>query len=172
MFKHLLSVLALALLVTACSSTDADNRDANRPANTDITEGSGLNTLDSPMPDYVEGTQEALVAHVGDRVFFAYDSAELSSNAQRTLQRQAQWMEMNPNLRVTIEGHTDERGTREYNLALGERRASAAKNYLVSLGISGDRVAIISYGKEHPVDPESSEVAWSKNRRAVTVVNQ
>lgn len=172
MFKHLISVLVLVALATACSSTDTDSRDANRPANVDISEGSGMNTLDSPMPDYVEGTQDALVAHVGDRVFYTYDSAELSSNAQRTLQRQSQWMQMNPNLRVTVEGHTDERGTREYNLALGERRAAAAKNYLVSLGISADRIAIISYGKEHPVDPESSEVAWSKNRRAVTVVNE
>jgi peptidoglycan-associated lipoprotein len=167
MLKKFMLLVSVLVLASACTSTDADRRGVERPANL---EGSADNVLESPLPEYVAGTQEDLVAHVGDRVFFGFDSSDLSQNAQRTLQRQAEWMKMNPDLKITLEGHCDERGTREYNLALGERRAAAAKNYLVSLGINADRMSIISYGKEHPVDPASNEVAWSKNRRAVTVV--
>jgi peptidoglycan-associated lipoprotein len=167
MFKKFVLLASVLLLTAACTSTDADKRGVQRPANA---EGSPDSVYESALPEYVAGTQEDLVSHVGDRIFFGFDSSELSENAQRTMQRQSEWMKMNPDLKVILEGHCDERGTREYNLALGERRAAAAKNYLVSLGIDGSRISIISYGKEHPVDPESSEVAWSKNRRAVTVV--
>lgn len=116
------------------------------------------------------GTQEHLNANAGDRVLFAYDSSELSAAARATLQAQAKWLGEN-NVNVTMQGHADERGTREYNLALGERRAAAAKNYLVALGVSPSRVSIISYGKERPVALGSNERAWAQNRRAVLVVN-
>jgi peptidoglycan-associated lipoprotein len=116
------------------------------------------------------GSQQDLEVSVGDRVFFDYDSSVLSPTATQTLDRQAAWLKQYPNVIVTIEGHTDERGTREYNLALGDRRANAVKNYLVALQVSSDRLLTISYGEERPVDPGHDEAAWAKNRRAVTVV--
>ena len=116
------------------------------------------------------GTQEDLVTNVGDRVFFDTDRSSLSDEARATLQRQAAWMQLYPNLTFTLEGHADERGTREYNLALGGRRANAAKDYLVSLGVNGGRINTVSYGKERPVCLDSNENCWSQNRRAVTVV--
>ncbi|MAR57081.1 MAG: peptidoglycan-associated lipoprotein [Rickettsiales bacterium] len=109
--------------------------------------------------------------NVGDRVFFAYDSSVLSSAAQSTLQRQSSWLNEYPNVNVAIEGHADERGTREYNLALGERRANAARNYLESLGVNPSRMRVVSYGKERPAVLGSDEQAWAQNRRAVTVIS-
>ena len=103
--------------------------------------------------------------------FFAYDQFDLSPEARATLERQAAWLKQYPNVNITVEGHADERGTREYNLALGEKRANSTKSYLMSLGIDSTRVNTISYGKERPAVPEGSAAAWSQNRRAVTVVN-
>jgi peptidoglycan-associated lipoprotein len=117
------------------------------------------------------GSQQDLASTAGDRVFFAYDQTDISSEGQQTLQRQAQWLRRYPNVSVTIEGHCDERGTREYNLALGERRANAVKNVLVALGIPAQRISTISYGKERPAVVGSTEAAWAQNRRGVTVVN-
>jgi peptidoglycan-associated lipoprotein len=117
------------------------------------------------------GSQQDLAATAGDRIFFAFDSAEVTPEAQLILQRQAEWLKRYPNVTVTIEGHTDERGTREYNLALGERRAQAARNVLAASGISSSRISTISYGKERPAVPGSTEEAYAQNRRAVTVVN-
>ena len=117
------------------------------------------------------GSPQDFQVNVGDRVFFGYDQVDLTSEARATLDRQAQWLKQYGNVSVTIEGHSDERGTREYNLALGDRRASAAKNYLVARGISPNRVATLSYGKERPAIGASGEQAWSQNRRAVTMVN-
>ncbi|MBX3560454.1 MAG: peptidoglycan-associated lipoprotein Pal [Sphingomonas sp.] len=105
-----------------------------------------------------------------DRVFFALDSYSLDNEANRILDAQAAWLTRNPNVRVTIEGHADERGTREYNLALGDRRANAARNYLQSRGVDPSRMQTISWGKERPAVPGSNESAWAQNRRAVTVV--
>lgn len=116
------------------------------------------------------GTQADLTQNVGDRVFFGYDSSALSAEAQNTLERQAEWLKQHSDVNVTVEGHCDERGTREYNLALGERRASAAKKYLVGLGIPSSRISTISYGKERPAVIGSGDSAWSQNRRAVSVV--
>src|SRR3546814_3523242 len=107
-----------------------------------------------------------------DRIFFDTDKYDVSAEDQTTLQSQAQWLMANPNVRVTVEGHADERGTRDYNLALGERRANAAKNYLVSLGVPESRISTISYGKERPEALGSDESAWAQNRRAVTVTVQ
>lgn len=124
------------------------------------------NTLGQAIP----GSAEDLRQNVGDRVFFDFDSYALSPAAQATLERQAQWLKQYANVKVVVEGHCDERGTREYNLALGARRANAAKNYLVSLGVTPTRVETISYGKERPEELGSNESAWSLNRRSVTVV--
>ena len=109
--------------------------------------------------------------NVGDRVFFGYDSSDLDSDALELLQDQVAWLKQNRDVSVTIEGHCDERGTREYNLALGEKRAQAVKNYLIGLGINPDRVSTISYGKERPAVVGSNDGAWAQNRRSVTIVN-
>ena len=121
----------------------------------------------------IPGSQEDFLANVGamgDRIFFDYDQYNVDAQDQSTLQSQAQWLQRNPAVRVTLEGHADERGTRDYNIALGERRANAAKNYLASLGIDPSRINVISYGKERPAELGSTEEAYAKNRRAVTVV--
>ena len=121
----------------------------------------------------VPGSQEDFLASVGamgDRIFFDLDQYNVDAQDQATLQSQAQWLARNPAVRVTLEGHADERGTRDYNIALGERRANAAKNYLASIGVDPSRIDVISYGKERPAALGSTEEAWAQNRRAVTVV--
>ena len=121
--------------------------------------------------DVYTGTETVkyLAKGVPDRVFFATNKSVLTTAARDTLRKQAAWMRKNSSVTVTVEGHADERGTREYNLALGERRANAAKDYMMTYGISGNRISVISYGKERPVDSGSNPLAWSKNRRSVTV---
>lgn len=117
------------------------------------------------------GSQQDLAATAGDRVFFDYDRSDISPEGRLTLERQAQWLKRYPNVTVTIEGHTDERGTREYNISLGQRRAETVKNVLIALGIPALRISTISYGKERPEVPHSDEASYAQNRRAVTVVN-
>ena len=114
-------------------------------------------------------TVEYLADGVPDRVFFATNESILTTRSRDTLRKQAGWLRENSEVTVVLEGHADERGTREYNLALGERRANAAKDYLMTYGISSNRISVISYGKERPVDSGSNPLAWSKNRRSVTV---
>ena len=114
-------------------------------------------------------TVEYLASGVPDRVFFATNESVLTTASRETLRKQAAWLRKNSNINIVLEGHADERGTREYNLALGERRANAAKDYLMTYGISSDRISVLSYGKERPVDSGSNPLAWSKNRRSVTV---
>ena len=114
-------------------------------------------------------TVEYLASGVPDRVFFATNESILTTRSRDTLRKQATWLRKNPDINVVLEGHADERGTREYNLALGERRANSAKDYLMTYGISANRISVISYGKERPVDSGSNPLAWSKNRRSVTV---
>jgi len=114
-------------------------------------------------------TVEYLASGVKDRVFFATNKSTLTTASRDTLRKQAAWMRKKSKVSVTVEGHADERGTREYNLALGERRANAVKDYLMTYGISGSRISVISYGKERPVNSGSSPLAWSQNRRSVTV---
>ncbi len=114
-------------------------------------------------------TVEYLAKGVPDRVFFATNESILTTRSRDTLRKQAAWLRKNPSINVVLEGHADERGTREYNLALGERRANAAKDYLMTYGVSANRISVISYGKERPVDSGSNPLAWSKNRRSVTV---
>ncbi len=114
-------------------------------------------------------TVEYLASGVPDRVFFATNESILTTRSRETLRKQATWLRENSEISVVLEGHADERGTREYNLALGERRANAAKDYLMTYGVSASRISVISYGKERPVDSGSNPLSWSKNRRSVTV---
>jgi len=163
-------VSALALSVAACSKKKPEELPPPPPQ-----------TAPAPMPETppppppqtgpVPGSRADFLAQAGtDTVFFDTDSYDVDAEDQATLSRQAQWLAKYPNVSVTIEGHCDERGTREYNLALGERRANAAKNYLVSVGVPASRISVISYGKERPLATGSDEAAWAQNRRAVTVV--
>jgi len=116
-----------------------------------------------------KATVEYLASGVPDRVFFATNQSVLTTASRETLRKQATWLRKNSKINVVLEGHADERGTREYNLAIGERRANAAKDYLMTYGISSNRISVLSYGKERPVDSGSNPLSWSKNRRAVTV---
>lgn len=167
-WKQLLLTALVALTISACSD---DPKDGGPGTGTTGENGMGVEG-DSMMSGSAEpGTYGDLVATVGDRVFFDFNSAVLSDSAQETLKKQAEWLQKYGETTLTIEGHCDERGTREYNLALGERRANAVKNFLTGLGVDAGRVTVISYGKEHPEYLGSNEAAWSKNRRGVTVVN-
>lgn len=117
------------------------------------------------------GSAQDFVVNVGDRVFFETDSSSITAQGAATLDKQAQWLALYPRYTITIEGHADERGTREYNLALGARRAKASADYLVSRGVSPQRLRTISYGKERPVALCDEDSCWAQNRRAVTVLN-
>ena len=150
--KNTLLVLFASLVLSACAST--------KKVSTNQMQG-----------DVYVGTDtvEYLASGVPDRVFFATNESILTTRSRDTLRKQATWLRKNSDINIVIEGHADERGTREYNLALGERRANAAKDYLMTYGISASRISVISYGKERPVDSGSNPLAWSKNRRSVTV---
>ena len=150
--RNILMVMVATLMLSACATKTAT------------------------LPNQIQGdvytgtdTVEYLAKGVPDRVFFATNESVLTTASRDTLRKQAAWMRTNDSLSFTIEGHADERGTREYNLALGERRANAAKDYLMTYGISGNRLSVISYGKERPVNSGSNPLAWSQNRRSVTV---
>jgi peptidoglycan-associated lipoprotein len=157
-----LTLLAAVLLVAACAEDQT-----NKNATTGTGGGAGGQTTSTAQP----GSEQDLVQNVGDRVFFDYDKSEIKPEGRQVLQRQADWLKKYSNVTLTVEGHCDERGTREYNLALGERRATAVKKMLVALGVAPNRVSTISYGKERPAVPGSTEAAWAQNRRGVTVVN-
>lgn len=158
----IVSLIAVAGVVAACGTAPTSE--------TASTTGTGGGTATTSAPSIVPGSAEDLKVNVGDRVFFGFDRYNLTSEARYTLQQQAAWMTANSGVMISIEGHCDERGTREYNLALGERRASAAADYLMTLGVPSARISTISYGKERPEDAASNETAWAKNRRGVTVV--
>jgi peptidoglycan-associated lipoprotein len=147
-----LSALAAVFLIAACSNNN-DTQTASA-ATTSVTPGS--------VGDFRQ--------NVGDRVFFDTDSSTVREDGRQTLNRQAEWLKKYGNYQITIEGHCDERGTREYNLALGERRANAARQYLIAQGIPASRVKTVSYGKERPDPVGSDEAAWARNRRAVTAL--
>ncbi len=160
------------MFVSACATKPKDSADTSGSGST----ASDNNTVEGTISEtagsgIVSGSQEDLIVNVGDRVFFGYDSSDLDSDALELLQDQVAWLKQHGNVTVTVEGHCDERGTREYNLALGEKRAQAVKNYLVGLGIDPDRVSTISYGKERPAVVGSNDGAWAQNRRSVTIVN-
>jgi peptidoglycan-associated lipoprotein len=167
MRKSWLALVAAVFLVAACESTPKTDGDANAAG------GAGIGGAGATAPNFsFDGTNGTgqLDKDVADRVFFGYDSSELTAEGRAALEKQAEWLKSRTNLNITIEGHCDERGTREYNLALGERRAAAAKNYLVSLGVPAAKLNTISYGKERPAVEGADEASWAQNRRAVTVV--
>ena len=162
-----LAPLAALVILAACESTPEDQGKTATGTTADQSAGQDSGVSGQQI---VPGSQEDLAQNVGDRVLFDYDSSVLSAEARQTLEKQAAWLKRFPDVRFVVEGHCDERGTREYNLALGERRAAAAKNYLVALGVDESRLSTISYGKERPYALEHDESAWSQNRRAVSVV--
>lgn len=171
MHRSLVALAGLLLMLAACSSTpETAPGGPGGPGGPQALGGpggpGGIGSR-SGLP----GSQQDLEASAGDRVFFAFDRSDISPEAQQILARQADWLRRYPNVTVTIEGHCDERGTREYNLALGERRAQAVKNVLVAMGIPASRISTISYGKERPAVVGSTEEAYAQNRRAVTTVN-
>ena len=151
-YKNIFMIMFLSFVLTSCATQTTK--------------------IDSQIQgDVYTGTDtvEYLADGVPDRVFFATNESVLTTASRETLRKQAAWLRKNPEINVVLEGHADERGTREYNLALGERRANSAKDYLMTYGISSARISVISYGKERPVDSGSNPLAWSKNRRSVTV---
>ncbi|MEC7210916.1 MAG: peptidoglycan-associated lipoprotein Pal [Pseudomonadota bacterium] len=185
MLQRLIALAAVAFFVAACetasqTSTDSAGESSSSTASTSAStssssgssgsSSSSSSSSASSAADAATSAEDAL-AKIGNTVYFGYDSSALSDDAQATLMRQAGFLRGNPSLTVTIEGHCDERGTREYNLALGERRATAARDYLLAQGVDPARIRVISYGKERPVASGSTEQSWSKNRRAATVLN-
>lgn len=176
MLRNSCLLVAVGLMVAGCSSNDEYDYGTDEPSGPVVSSAVGVNdergigsdTLAANQP--APGTQEDLELSVGDRIYFDFDSAVLSPVAIETLDRQGAWLRQYPNIVVTVEGHADERGTREYNLAIGDRRATTVKNYLTALGVEANRVLTISYGEERPADAGNDETAWSNNRRAVTVV--
>jgi len=170
MLKRLICLCAVLVLVAACDSTSTNDGSGAAGGNGAGAMGGGMG---GPVGGTAHpGTQEDLVVNVGDRVFFEFNQSDVTGEARATLDRQAAWLKKYPSVSVTIEGHCDERGTREYNLALGDRRAVSVKNYLIANGISEARVKTISYGKERPAVLGHNEAAWAQNRRGVTVVTQ
>ncbi|MDP6473485.1 MAG: peptidoglycan-associated lipoprotein Pal [Alphaproteobacteria bacterium] len=181
----MVAMAAVLLIAAACSSTSDDNAatvgdgDAADTASAQTDQSSATDSSADAAVDVaavessgpIPGSQEDLVQNVGDRVFFEYDSAVLTPEGRRTLERQAEWLRLFPELKIMIEGHCDERGTREYNLALGERRATAARDYLIAFGMDSSRLQTTSYGKERPYALGHNEESWKRNRRSVTVVN-
>jgi peptidoglycan-associated lipoprotein len=157
--------ISAALLLAACSSKPADTGGGTTGGTT-----GGSTTTTSVPQGAAPGSPQDFVTNVGDRVFFGTDRSDLTQEAQAELQKQATWLKTYPQYRFVVEGHCDERGTREYNLALGERRAAAVKNYLVALGIDANRMQTISYGKERPAVLGDDEAAWAQNRRGVIVL--
>lgn len=160
MKKRLVAVLAALALVSACASTGGVEEETDSTTTVSAVQ----NEAETEMQD------QNFADNAQDRVYFGFDRANLDAEAVNVLKAQADWLKANPEKTVTVQGHTDDRGTREYNLALGERRAVAVKNYLLSRGISPDRIEVISYGKERPAVVGANEAAWAQNRRAVSVV--
>ncbi len=156
MKKTVLALASALLLLTACDSMSTDGSGAG---------GSGANGSGGGVLG-----QAADGSNITDRVFFATDSSVIDADGQAALDRQAAWLKSNASVNIVMEGHADERGTREYNIALGERRATAAKSYLVSQGVATGRISTISYGKERPAVTGNEDSAWNQNRRAVTVI--
>ena len=167
----------LVFFLAACSTTPKDTADSSGSGSSTASSDASSaeeGTIIETSPDSVSiqpGSQEDLIVNVGDRVYFNYDSSDLDDEDRAILNSQSKFLNQNQSLKVTIQGHCDERGTREYNLALGEKRASSVKDYLISLGINSERISVVSYGKERPQVLGSNKTAWSMNRRSVTTID-
>ena len=176
MWNKLVGLFAVLILVAACETTPDQSSDTSGSGDTTASSTDGTMTpavvpevIPQPMGP-TPGTIDDFFVNVGDRVLFDLDKAVLTASGQRTLERQAAWLSQYPGVSILVEGHCDERGTREYNLALGDRRATSAKNYLVQLGVNPNRIETLSYGKERPEAIGQNEAAWSQNRRGVSVI--
>ncbi len=172
--RNLLLMSVALISLAACSSDDDAALDSSMSGmNNGQLSGADMGAANgmAPVNGVTPGTQQDLVVNVGDRIFFGYDQSDVSAEGQSTLERQATWLKQYPNVSITIEGHADERGTREYNLALGERRAASVRSFLLSQGIDASRISTVSYGKERPAVTDASPSGWAQNRRAVSVVN-
>ena len=163
MFKKLLMLIVAGFFLASCAATKTDQGGDVDAASASASSSSG--------GEITAGTQEDLIVNVGDRVFFEFDSSELTVDAQATLDAQAAWLMQYPDTNITVEGHADERGTREYNLALGDKRAFSVYSYLAQAGIDTNRMEYVSWGKERPEVIGSDETAYSQNRRGVTLVS-
>jgi len=178
MTKRLLVLITAIGLLAACETAPKDGGASSSDGAESSTAASTSSSSSSSSSDATSGSSSASAAmspseeltKIGDRVFFDYDSSALSDDAKATLSAQAAFLSANPAVKITVEGHCDERGTREYNLALGDRRATAARDYLVAQGVDAARIRTISYGKERPSFIGSNPYAYSKNRRAVSVI--
>ena len=173
MNKKIIALIAALALLSACETASKKVDTGTSGTSTSSSSSSSSSSVDKKKSLFEQAKKTAadkLIA-VGDRVLFGYDSAKLDSSAKILLDAQSRFLRANSDLNFIVEGHCDERGTREYNLALGEKRAQSVKNYLISLGIGSDRISTISYGKERPAVIGSNDGAWSQNRRSVTIVN-
>jgi peptidoglycan-associated lipoprotein len=166
-FSNGLKLAAAAAVIALAGCTEKPQASSETPPPTAMSNSGS----DMSQSNVVPGSAQDLKVNVGDTVHFEYDKYAVRDDDRSMLQRQAAWLAKYPQVRVTVEGHCDERGTREFNLALGARRANAVKEYLVSLGVSSARVETISYGKERPMCAESTEDCWSQNRRGVTAIS-
>lgn len=154
------------------SNSGSSSSGSSSSGSSDSSASSGSSSTETGSTSYSYDTDpKTALIKVGDRVLFGYDSSDLDDDDRAILNNQSKFLNQNPSLKVTIEGHCDERGTREYNLALGEKRASSVKDYLISLGINSDRISVVSYGKERPQVLGSNKAAWSMNRRSVTTID-
>ena len=169
----LVTTFAAALLLAACSTPSEETVDTSGSgsSSTGTTSQSSSGDTGSTIMRPAPGSQEDLTVEVGDRVFFDFDKYNVRPDQRGTVEALAAWLDTNPSVTLSIEGHCDERGTREYNLALGERRANSVRDYLVALGINPARLSTVSYGEEKPAVLGSNESAWAQNRRGVFVVN-
>ncbi len=164
---NLPSILVASFVLAACSTASEETADVDAGGSAATTQATPQVAATGPQP----GSQADLVANVGDRVFFDFDKFSLKPESREGVERWVAWLKTYPGVTVTLEGHADERGTREYNLALGERRANAAREFMVSLGVPPSRIKVVSFGKERPAVAGSAEAAYSQNRRSVMVVN-
>ena len=172
MFQRLLTMCAVAFLFTACeTASNVAGDSASGSSSSSATAAGSTSSSASSSTTATQMSDAEKLAQVGNTVYFGFDSSELAGEAQATLDRQAAFLNVNPTMVVIIEGHADERGTREYNLALGDRRAVAVRDYLLAKGLNAARVRTVSYGKERPAVSGSNEEAWAKNRRDATVLN-
>ena len=165
MVLALLMLVPGLMLMTSCAQQTAVDQDTSQKTTPPSDASSTAGSEDMQADAARRAAEQAKNQFMNEHIYFAFDSAALTSMARETLKRKAAWLNENGGFMVTVEGHTDERGTNEYNLALGERRAESARAYLVDLGVSASRLSTISYGEERPLDPRSNEEAWAKNRR-------